>query len=309
MSRAERRGRDGESAAARTERRYASTLVNVSFLLSTAASVGLVVVYLFGGQPQAEGALLFVALGGIAVGLVLWAHRFMPQGPYVQERAPLESSAAERRAFAEDFERGARVLERRTFMGRLLGLALLGLGAVAVFPIRSLGPSPGRSLFRTAWRRGSRVVRSDGTPVTAADLEVGSVLTVFPEGHTASADSQTILIRVDPRGFRPPPGRESWSPDGYLAYSKICTHAGCPVGLYEQRTQRLFCPCHQSVFDAADGARPIGGPATRALPQLPLMVDGSGFLRARGDFPEPVGPGFWNDGGNDRATDEGEGAP
>jgi ubiquinol-cytochrome c reductase iron-sulfur subunit len=289
---------DGSNA--RTERRYASTLVNVSFLLSTAASGGLVVVYLLGGQPQAEGALLFVALGGIAVGLVLWAHRFLPPGPYVQERAPLPSSALERRAFVEDFERGVRVVERRAFMGRLLGLALLGLGAAAVFPIRSLGPNPGRSLFKTAWRRGSRVVRTDGSPVAVQDLEVGSVLTVFPEGAETAADSQVILIRVDPAGFRPLPGRESWSPDGYLAYSKICTHAGCPVGLYEQRTQRLFCPCHQSVFDALDGARPLAGPATRPLPQLPLTVDGSGFLRARGDFPEPVGPGFWNDGGNAR---------
>jgi ubiquinol-cytochrome c reductase iron-sulfur subunit len=121
-------------------------------------------------------------------------------------------------------------------------------------------------------------------------------LTVFPEGHTGSADSQTVLIRVDTSTLQPLPGRESWSPDGYLAYSKICTHAGCPVGLYEQSSNSLFCPCHQSVFDVLEGAKPIAGPATRPLPQLPLEIGADGFLRAQGDYIEPVGPGFWNEG-------------
>jgi len=178
----------------------------------------------------------------------------------------------------------------------MLLVALGALGAAAVFPIRSLGPKPGRSLFETAWRRGTRLVTAEGTPVAATNLPVGGVLTVFPEGHTGSADSQTVLVRVDPSTFQPLPGRATWSPEGYLAYSKICTHAGCPVGLYEQSSNSLFCPCHQSVFDVLDGAKPIGGPATRPLPQLPLEVGADGFLRAQGDYPEPVGPGFWNEG-------------
>jgi ubiquinol-cytochrome c reductase iron-sulfur subunit len=130
--------------------------------------------------------------------------------------------------------------------------------------------------------------------VTAGDLRVGGVLTVFPEGHPQAADSQAILIRMEPGQLVVQPGREAWSPDGYVAYSKVCTHAGCPVGLYEQATGQLFCPCHQSVFDAKDGARPTAGPATRPLPQLPLAIDPQGFLTAGGEFPEPVGPGFWN---------------
>ena len=129
---------------------------------------------------------------------------------------------------------------------------------------------------------------SSGAPVAATNLPVGGVLTVFPEGHTGAADSQTILVRVDLSTFQPLPGRESWSPDGYLAYSKICTHAGCPVGLYEQSSNSLFCPCHQSVFDVLEGAKPIGGPATRPLPQLPLEVGTDGFLRAQDDYSEPV---------------------
>ena len=79
-----------------------------------------------------------------------------------------------------------------------------------------------------------------------------------------------------------------------IAYSKICTHVGCPVGLYQADTHELLCPCHQSTFDVLDGARPRFGPATRSLPQLPLAVDGDGFLTAQSDFTEPVGPGFWN---------------
>lgn len=279
---------------ARADRRFRAGLVNLGFLLSAGASVGLIVTYLLGGQPQVEGALLLVALGGIGVGLVLWAHRFLPPGPYVQEREPLPSTETERRAFAESFERGARPIERRSFMARMLGLALGALGVAALFPIRSLGPSPGQSLFRTRWRRGSRLVTSDGLPVSVDDLDTGGVLTVFPEGSVDAADSQTLLIRMDPAQFSPLSGREAWSPEGYLAYSKVCTHAGCPVGLYEARTQRLFCPCHQSVFDAVDGARPVAGPATRPLPQLPLEVDADGYLRSQGDFTEPVGPGFWN---------------
>ncbi|MFN2590286.1 MAG: ubiquinol-cytochrome c reductase iron-sulfur subunit [Actinomycetota bacterium] len=276
------------------EQRFGVGVVNASFLASFAASIGLVVVYLAGGQPQIEGLLLLVVLGGIGVGLVTWGHRLLPQGPYVQAREPLTSTQVQRRAVAESFERRGQAMGRRTFMGKLLALALGALGVVAVFPIRSLGPSPGRSLFRTKWRRGLRVVTSDGFPVSGTDLEVGSVLTVWPEGFVDEADSQVVLIRMNPSGFRPLPGRETWSPDGYLAYSKICTHAGCPVGLYEARTQRLFCPCHQSVFDAVDGAKPLAGPATRPLPQLPLEIDPMGVLRARGDFSDPVGPAFWN---------------
>jgi len=130
--------------------------------------------------------------------------------------------------------------------------------------------------------------------VRVRTLEVGGVLTVFPQGHLEREDSQTLLIRVSDEKVVTRKGREDWAPEGYVAYSKVCTHAGCPVGLYQQDVKRLLCPCHQSSFDAIDGARPVFGPATRSLPQLPLMVDDDGFLRARDDYNEPVGPGFWD---------------
>jgi ubiquinol-cytochrome c reductase iron-sulfur subunit len=266
------------------------------FALTILAAGGLTAIYALGGQPQIEGALIFVMLGGLAFGFVTWAKRLMPGGPFVEERESMESTRVAREAFAADYYESEVAIRRRTFLGRMLLAALGALGVAAIIPIRSLGPKPGRSLFTTAWTRGARVVRSDGTLVTPGDVSVGGVLTVFPEGHTDAADSQAILIHIDPATFQPLLGRESWSPDGLLCYSKICTHAGCPVGLYEQQSNRLFCPCHQSVFEVLDGARPVAGPATRPLPQLPLMVDGQGYLRAQRDFNEFVGPGFWNEG-------------
>jgi ubiquinol-cytochrome c reductase iron-sulfur subunit len=168
------------------------------------------------------------------------------------------------------------------------------LALAAVFPIRSLGPAPERALLTTAWRAGVRLVDVDGRPVRVDTLEVGGTTTAFPDHAEHAADSQVVVIRVEDGAIRPRPGREDWSPRGYIAYSKICPHVGCPVGLYQADTHELLCPCHQSTFDVLDGARPSFGPATRSLPQLPISIDREGFLVAQGDFDEPVGPGFWN---------------
>ena len=269
-------------------------MIALAFLLSGAASVGLAVVYALGGQTQLEGVLLFVALGGIALGLVAWSRRYLPHGPFEQDREeylghPIAEAHAER-----DFESGAEPIERRRFITGLLGFAVAALGAAAVFPVRSLGKGPGRALFRTSWRRGSHLVTSDGRRVKASDLTIGSVITVFPEGHTDAADSQTLLIRLADGEYKPPAGREDWSPQGFVAFSKVCTHAGCPVGLYAAESHELFCPCHQSAFDVLKAAKPIAGPAARPLPQLPLRIDKDGFIVARSDYHEPIGPGFWS---------------
>lgn len=278
---------------ARDPRRYERRIA-VAFVLSILGCLGLAVLYALGGQPQLEGALLLVGLGSLGYGLAVWGKELMPQGPFSQERENLVPSEEDKAAFWSAFTRGEDSIARRSLLGKLLLGALGALAAALVFPIRSLGPNPGRSLFQTSWRKGSRLVTADGAPVSVAALNVGGVLTVFPEGSTDSADSQTLLIRVNDRPITTRRGRETWSPAGYLAYSKVCTHAGCPVGLYEQARQQLLCPCHQSTFDVLHGCRPVFGPATRSLPQLPLTVDDAGFLRARSDFTEPVGPGFWN---------------
>ena len=273
-------------------KRSSERIIGLLFLVSAAASLALTAVYALGGQPQAEGALLALALGSIAVGLALAAKRLLPRGPDVQERGELRSSDEERadviRALAERSAVG-----RRSFLARTLGAAIGALGLAAVFPIRSLGTRPGRELFGTAWTDGARMVTETGELVRAEDIEINGVLTVFPEGFEDAADSQTLLIRLPSSAADE---LEDVHPSGVVAFSKICTHAGCPVGLYQAETYELFCPCHQSIFEVLENAAPNSGPATRPLPRLPIGVDDSGYVIALGDFPEPVGPGFWSRG-------------
>ena len=268
-----------------------------AFGVAIVAALALFVAYVQGSGPQTEGVLLALALGGVGVGLLVWATRLMPH--IRDETQPRKKTApateADRESTVETVEAGVEEIKRRRFLSRLLVGAAGALGLAALIPIRSLGRSPGDSLFRTKWTSGARLVTSDGTPVTSSTLEIGSFITVFPEGHEGSSDSQAVLIRVAPDQLQLPPERSAGAPDGLVAYSKICTHAGCPLGLYLAATHELRCPCHQSTFDVLDSARPVYGPAPRPLPQLPIEIDGAGGLRATGDFTDPVGPSFWEE--------------
>jgi ubiquinol-cytochrome c reductase iron-sulfur subunit len=280
--------------AASADERRSTRVIAAGFIIAIVAALTLAAVYANGGQPQAEGALLALALGGLGFGITAWGKYLMPNGPYIQEREDLPSRAADLLAFESAYERGEEQIARRTMLARLMTGAVAALGVALVFPIRSLGPNPGRSLLQTSWGPGVRMVKADGSAIKVDELAVGGVATVFPEGHTDAADAQVVLIRYAETPVVTRKGRETWSPEGYLAYSKVCTHAGCPVGLYQQQTGQLLCPCHQSLFDVPDGARPVFGPAPRSLPQLPIAVNSEGFLISQRDFTEPVGPGFWN---------------
>jgi ubiquinol-cytochrome c reductase iron-sulfur subunit len=211
----------------------------------------------------------------------------------------LANDEAEREAFAAAIvERGGGVVKRRKVLAGLLGGGLGIFGIVALFPLlRSLGPLPKGTLFHTDWRKGTFAVDSSGRRITVGELTVGSIITVYPEGKQntdrGQAVDQTVLIRISNENFTTQKGRESWGPKGYIAYSKVCTHLGCPVGLYEQQLQLLVCPCHQSMFNATNGAIPQFGPAPRPLPQLPLYIDTDGYIRSQDDYNQPVGPGFW----------------
>jgi ubiquinol-cytochrome c reductase iron-sulfur subunit len=277
--------------------RRAESLAALAFIVAIVAALGLVVVYWTHGrgQPQLEGTLLSVVTGGIGAGIVIWAKHFMPHGPFTEPRGQISSSGDERAAFVADFERGGEEIGRRGFLARLLAAAFGALGLAMLLPIRSLGPRPGRGLKQTGYRTGVRLVTEDGKPVGASTLAVGGVLTVYPENDTDAGDAPTLLIHLAPGANKPRPGRLDWAAAGDLvAYSKLCSHMGCPVGLYQAEEGLLLCPCHQSTFDVRDGCRPIFGPASRSLEQLPIAVDVDGNLVARGDFSGPVGPGFWD---------------
>jgi ubiquinol-cytochrome c reductase iron-sulfur subunit len=266
--------------------------VTAAFAVSALASLALLIVFLLGGQPQVEGVLLAFALGGLGTGIVVWAVWLLNAPIEIEERHPLASSEPE--VDATENAADAEGVTRRGFLVKMLLGAGATLAAALAIPVLSLGPGPGRDLFRTAWSAGKRVVGEDGMPIRPADLTFGSVRTVFPDGAVGTPDAATLLLRIRPSDLQLDGTHASWAPDGAIGYSKICTHAGCPVGLYRAEDHALLCPCHQSTFDVLRGAVPIFGPAARPLPQLPMGLDGEGYLVALGDFPEPVGPAFWN---------------
>lgn len=284
----------GDRAADTRRERRDVRVISAAFAVSVVAAFGLGVLYWQGGQPQLEGTLLALSAGGIAVGLILWSHRLLPNDPEVEDRAALGSSQGERTAFDADLDRG-HVLTRRRVLRRFLVAAVGAMGAAFLLPLRSLGPRPSdRELDSSPWKAGTRLVTEDGSEVHAADVPADGLVTVFPQGFVDSESGQAVLMRVEPGLLRPLAGRESWTPGGLIAYSKVCTHAGCPVGLYEATSHQLLCPCHQSTFDVLNGAKPVFGPAAVRLPQLPLAVDATGHVYASGGFSGPPGPAFWD---------------
>lgn len=172
----------------------------------------------------------------------------------------------------------------RPVFGRMWFAALGAFAMLALVPIISLARKPGRSAV-TGWRAGVRLVDEENRPIRADTLVDGAATTVFPQGAMDLPQGPAMLVRA---------AGASGSPGGYLAFSKVCTHAGCPVALYRHASHELICPCHQSIFNVLDGAKNVSGPAPRALPALPLAIDAEGYLVARGDFDAPVGPDDWD---------------
>jgi ubiquinol-cytochrome c reductase iron-sulfur subunit len=276
--------------------RGAELRIALAFGLSGLWAVGFAVVYILGGQTQWEGVALAVAFGGLATGLGLWAAHLTPSGGYVEEHHGFSSDRHDREKLIErlDTSGGWR---RRSLLG-MLAMAVGAIGAAALFPLRSLLQPHGEDIVdqlrTTPWRSGGlRLVDEDGRPVRASDVTPDTILTVYPEGHEKAGDAPAFLVRLEPDRFaaEPPGGVVA---GGVVAYSLVCTHAGCPVTLLVQGTGRILCPCHQSVFDLLDAARPVQGPAGRPLPGLPIFEGDDGYLRARGDFTAAPGPGFWS---------------
>jgi ubiquinol-cytochrome c reductase iron-sulfur subunit len=273
--------------------RRAERLVLGCFAVTLLTGLALLGVYVFGGDTQVQGILLGVCLGGLGAGIVLWAQELMSNEEREEERHPMGTGPEGSAAVAEALTDEAGFSRRRVLQGGLLA-ALGGLAAALAIPVLSLGPAPGRSLFETPWKKGSRLVGFDGQPVHGDAIPQDGVLTVFPEGAVGSADGQTLLIHAGAGRLQLQGEAATWAPNGFVAYSKVCTHAGCPVGLYRAAQGQLICPCHQSTFDVMRGAVPIFGPAARPLPQLPIQQEADGTFTALGDFSDPIGPSFWD---------------
>ncbi|MFL6061450.1 MAG: Rieske 2Fe-2S domain-containing protein [Marmoricola sp.] len=268
-------------------------------------------VFGIGAQNASLGAALGLALLAIGIGAIQWSRKLMSDHEIVEYRHPAASPQEDRdEALAalelgiEESGIGRRPLVRNSLLG---AMAILGLPAIVA--LRDLGPLPGNKLAHTVWAKGMKVVQDvDGAPIKPGDMEVGQLVNAEPEiivpqsGESelegaalqaAKAKAAVILVRMLPEDIKAAPDRKDWGVDGILCYSKICTHVGCPISLWEQQTHHLLCPCHQSTFDLADNGKVIFGPAGRHLPQLPLMVDDEGYLVAQSDFTEPVGPSYW----------------
>ena len=249
------------------------------------------------------GLGMAISLFFIGMGAIHWAKTLMPDQEVIAHRHDFRSPDSDRKEFVDAVKEGAQAsgLGRRSLIKRSLGAAL-GLSALSpILLLRDLGPLPGNDLKETSWKAGTYLVTDPGNRrIKASDLEVGAVAQVLPETSDPEhrklndiAKDALLLIRLRPEEFNLDAERLSWTHEGIIAFSKICSHMGCAVALYEQQTKHLLCPCHQSTFDVTRAAKVIFGPAARPLPQLNITVDEEGYLIARTPFTEPVGPSFW----------------
>jgi ubiquinol-cytochrome c reductase iron-sulfur subunit len=296
----------GSRAEKRAERGVA-----LCFIVTFLASVAFIVIYVAAPWQWSItdhsyylytpllGITLALALAGIGVGAVLWAKWLMPEEEVAQDRHDGLSPEMDRRTTGATIVDGmvGTGLPRRTLLKRSLGLSVGALGGLALVPlVGGLIKKPRGEMFSTPWKEGVRLVNLKGVPIRPGDLEPGALETVFPgvPGGAKAPDAPTMLIRLRPgQTIEHRAGQEDYGWEDFVAYSKICTHAGCPVSLYEQQTGRILCPCHQSQFLVAKDALPVFGPAARPLPALAITVDGDGYFVAKGDFREPIGPSFW----------------
>ena len=278
----------------------AELLVAGLLLLAAALAVAFIVIYAGGADTQLLGLALGLCFGTLAVASIVTAFRLTPpeeaEEPYPERFHSTEVAEVEQIA-----SESGRPLTRRRLLGLTAGSAGLALGVALLAPLASLGPVFDTSrLRREPWRRGVRLVDNEGRVLRADDIELDTLHTAFPEGADPEIlASPIVVVRVEPARLDLPAGRSNWAPEGIVAYSKICTHAGCAVALYRaphfepsRPRPALVCPCHYSTFDPATGGTVLFGPAGRPLPQLPLAVGPKGELIALGGFSGAVGPSW-----------------
>ena len=300
-------------AAKRAEQQVA-----LLFLLSAVGTVLTILSYIYirsdkyiyipvMGSTNVQQLLLGIGLTAstlfIGLGAIQWAKKLMPDQEVIAERHELRSEEVDRDDLVSTFRERAETagLGRRSLIKRSLGLSLGLVGLSPLLLLRDTGPLPKKFFETNNWSKGTKLLLDPaGTPIKASDLEVGAVAQVLPELPTGTertlentGKDAVLLIRLRPEDFNLDAQRLSWTYQGIIAFSKICTHMGCAVALYEQQTHHLLCPCHQSTFDVTRAAKVIFGPAARPLPQLAITVDADGYLVAQQGFSVPIGPSFW----------------
>jgi ubiquinol-cytochrome c reductase iron-sulfur subunit len=286
--------------------RRAELVVAVLLAGAAVAAGGFVVVYIVDLDTQLLGLALGCALVALAAAAIVAGKALVRKEETAEVRPDFTDPEGRARAEQEardahDVAAGAvEGISRRCLLGTAAGAAGAALGAAIVVPIASLGPAVGDRLRQSPWAEGVALVDENGLPVPASHLETGSFLTAFAEGSdTESLASAVVVVRADPDELSLPADRTDWAPEGIMAFSKVCTHAGCAVNLYRSplyppRTPgpALVCPCHYSTFDVLKGGKVVFGPAGRPLPQLPLRIDSRGHLIAAGPLSGNVGPAW-----------------
>ena len=281
--------------------RRAATVLAALLLAAAAFAFGFTVVYIvLGTHTQLlglsfGGALLLLAAAAIVAGKLV-----VPQETHVEERGPL-LVVEEVDEVAEIMRSGGEGISRRALLTGAGAVAGAAVVTAAATPLASLGPKLDR-IHDTPWTRGVRLVDDQGRPYRADEIDIGTFYTALPDGgDSESFGAGLIVVRLAADEIQLPPARRTWAPEGIMAYSKICPHAGCAISLYRYPTYQptsagpaFTCPCHYSTFSPGEGGRLIFGPAGRSLPQLPLMIDSQRYLRAAGPFHEDIGPSWWN---------------
>jgi ubiquinol-cytochrome c reductase iron-sulfur subunit len=281
----------------------AELIVVALLLCATACALMFLVVYAldWSNLTQWLGLCLGGALLFLAAALIVFGQRLVVTEQLEEDYPPAGEPEAQIEVEQIIEESGSRI-SRKRLLGGAAGLAGGALGAALIAPAASFGPVlDTESLYYSPWYRGRRLVDDQGKPWSADDIEEEAFYTAYPEhADREELAAPLVMVRLKPSQLELPAERKDWAPEGILAYSKICPHAACAIALY--RTPRfeeaepapaLVCPCHYSTFNPADGGTVEFGPAGRNLPQLPLMIDAAGHLRAAGQFSEPVGPSFW----------------
>jgi ubiquinol-cytochrome c reductase iron-sulfur subunit len=232
--------------------RRAETVVVVLLLCCALAGVAFLLIYAMAGLTSITrfgGLSLALAFAFLSAAMIVLGKRLLASEE-LEEDYPAPEHPDDQEAVAQIVSESGDGLTRKRLLLAAGGAAGAALGAAAVAPALSLGPWLNTdSLYDTPWRAGRRLVDDDGRPLRAADIERDTFYTAFPEDAAQDEiGSPLVVVRLAVADLRLPPERARWAPQGILAYSKICTHAGCAIALY--RT-----PLYEPTSPAASSSR------------------------------------------------------